>query len=107
MDDDGDDDDDDDDDDDEQSTDEENEEDDSDLIDDVKPKCEDMEMKIEEFTLPDTIEGVRDSLNEFYVGFMRNNKHEHRNEYKFNEAEKEEDSDDEEQKIIQHGRSKR
>ena len=54
-------------DDDEQSTDEEMEgenEDDSDSIDDVKPKGEDMEMGIEEFTLPDTIEGVRDGFNE-------------------------------------------
>ena len=51
-------------DDDEQSTDEEmegeNEEDYSDSIDDIKPKGEDMEIEIEEFTLPDTIEGVRD-----------------------------------------------
>ena len=50
------------DDDDEQSTDEEmageNEEDDSDSIGDIKPKGEDMEMAIKEFTLPDTIKGV-------------------------------------------------
>ena len=75
------------DDDDEQSIDEEmegeNEEDGSDSIDDVKPKGEDMEMKIEEFTLTDTIEGVRDRFNELYVEFMRHNKHEHRNELMF------------------------
>ena len=35
-----------------------------------------MEMKIEEFTLPGTIEGVRDRFNELYVKFMRHNKHE-------------------------------
>ena len=39
-----------------------------------------MEMKIEEFTLPDTIEGVRDRFNAVYSEFMRYNKHEHRNE---------------------------
>ena len=42
-----------------------------------------MEMKIEEFTLPGTIEGVRDKFNELYVEFMRHNKHEHRNELMF------------------------
>ena len=49
-------------DDDEQSTDEEMEcenEDDSYSIGDIKPKSENMEMEIEEFTLLDTIEGVR------------------------------------------------
>ena len=55
-------------------------EDDSDSIDDVKPKGEDMEMEIEEFTLSDTIEGARDRFNELYVEFMRHNKHEHTNE---------------------------
>ena len=69
---------------DEQSTDEEmegeNEEDDSDSIDNVKPKGEDMEMEIEEFTLPDTIEGVHDKFNKLYVEFMRHNKHEHTDE---------------------------
>ena len=39
-----------------------------------------MEMEIEDFTLPDTIEGVRDRFNELYVELMRHNKHEHRNE---------------------------
>ena len=71
-------------DDDEQSTDKEmegeNEEDHSDSSDDVKPKGEDMEMKIEEFTLPDTIEGVRDRFNKLYVEFTRHNRHEHTNE---------------------------
>ena len=75
------------DDDDEQSTDEEmydeNEEDDSDSIDDTKPKGEDMEMEIEEFTIPDTIEGGRDRFNELYMGFMRHNKREHTNELMF------------------------
>ena len=42
----------------------ENDEDGSDSIDDVKPKGEDMGTKIEEFTLPDTIVGVRDRFNE-------------------------------------------
>ena len=127
--------DDDDDDDDEQSTDEEmegeNVEDDSDSIGDIKPKREDMEMEIEEFTLPDTIEGVRDWFNKLYVEFMRHNKREHTNELMFlldemlrqgaittteyaqlntslteaadlktDEAEKEEDSDDEEQNLM-------
>ena len=120
-------------DDDEQSTDEEmegeNEEDESDSIDYFKPKAgEDMEMEIEEFTLPDTIEGVRDKL---YVEFMRHNKHEHTNELglllgemlrpgaltpteyaqlntsltvaadlRTDEAEKEEDSDDDEEQNL-------
>ena len=122
------------DDDDEQSTDEEMEgenEDDSDSIGDIKPKSEDMEMEIEEFTLPDTIEGVRDRFNKLYVEFMRHNKYEHTNELMFlldemlrqgditpteyaqlntslteaadlrtDEAEKEEDSDDEEQNLM-------
>ena len=42
-----------------------------------------MEMEIEEFTLPDTIEGVRDRFNELYVEFMRHNKHKHTNELMF------------------------
>ena len=58
-------------------------EDDSDSIDDVLPKGEHMEMEIEEFTLPDTIEGVRDRFNKLYVEFMRHNKHEHTNELVF------------------------
>ena len=97
-------------------------EDDSDSIDDVKHKGEDMEMKIEEFTLPDTIEGVRGRFNKLYVEFMRHNKHEHTKQLLFlldemlrqgaitpteyaqlntslteaaDEAEKEEDSDEE------------
>ena len=121
-------------DDDEQSTDEamegENEEDDIDSIGDIKPKSEDMEMEIEEFTLPDTIEGVRDRFNKLYVEFMRHT-HEHTNELMFfldemlrqgaitpteyaqlntslteaadlrtDGAEKEEDSDDEEQNLM-------
>ena len=73
--------------DDEQSTDEEtageNEEDDTDSTDDVKSKGEDMEMEIEEFTLPNTIEWVRDRFNKFHVEFMRHNKHEHTNELVF------------------------
>ena len=122
------------DDDDEQSTDEEMEgenEDDSDSIDDVMPKGEDMEKKIEEFSLSDTTEGVCDRFNELYVEFMRHNKHEHTNELMFllnemlrqgaitpteytrlntslteaadlriDEAEKEEDSNDEERNIM-------
>ena len=56
----------------------EHEEDDS--IDDIKPKGEDMEMEIEEFTLPDSIEGVRDRFDKLYVEFMRHNKHENTNE---------------------------
>ena len=42
-----------------------------------------MEMEIEEFTFPDTIEGVRDRFNKLYVEFMRHNKHEHTNELVF------------------------
>ena len=65
-----DDDDDDDDDADEQSTNEEtegeNEEDDIDSIDDIKPKGGDMEMEIEEFTLPETIEGVRGLMSSMW-----------------------------------------
>ena len=71
---------------DEQCTDEETEgenEDDSDSIDDIKPNGEDMEIEIEEFTLPDTIEEVRDRFNQLYVEFMRHNKHEHTNELMF------------------------
>ena len=49
-------------------------EDDNDSIGDIKPKSEVMEMEIEEFTLPDTIEGVRDRFNKLYVEFMRHNK---------------------------------
>ena len=67
--------------DDEQSADEED--DIRDSIDDIKPKDEDMEMEIEEFTLPDTIEGVRDRFNKLYVEFMRHNKHEHTNDLVF------------------------
>ena len=73
-------------DDDEQSTDEETEdenENDGDSIDDIKPKGEDMEIEIEEFTLPDTIEEVRDRFNQLYVEFMRHNKHEHTKELMF------------------------
>ena len=69
-------------DDDEQSTDEEmegeNEEDDSDSIGDIKRRYGNGE-----FTLPDTIEGVRDRFNQLYVEFMRHNKHEHTNELMF------------------------
>ena len=61
----------------------ENEEDDSDSIGDIKSKSEDMEMEIEEFTLPDSIEGVRDRFNKLYVEFMRHNKHENTNELMF------------------------
>ena len=70
------------DDDDEQSIDEETEagHEDDDSIDDIKPKGEDMEMEIEEFTLPDSIEGVPDRFNKLYVEFMRHNKHEDTNE---------------------------
>ena len=42
-----------------------------------------MEMEIEEFTLPDTIEGARDRFNKLYVEFMRHNKHEHTNDLVF------------------------
>ena len=40
-------------------------------------------MEIGEFTLPDTIEEVRDRFNELYTEFMRHNKQEHRNELMF------------------------
>ena len=40
----------------------------------------DLDLGVEEFILPDTIEGIRDRFNELYVGFVRNGKHENRNE---------------------------
>ena len=42
----------------------------------------DMEV-IQEFILPDTIEGIRDRFNELYVGFVRKGKHENRTELEF------------------------
>ena len=38
---------------------------------------------VEEFILPDTIEGIRDRFNELYVGFVRTGKHESRPELEF------------------------
>ena len=38
---------------------------------------------VEEFVLPDTIEGIRDRFNELYVGFVRKGKHENRTELEF------------------------
>ena len=38
---------------------------------------------VEEFILPDTIEGIRDRFNELYVGFVRKGKHENRTELEF------------------------
>ena len=40
-------------------------------------------MEVEEFILPDTVEGIRDRFNELYVGFVRKKKHENRNELEF------------------------
>ena len=40
----------------------------------------DLNLRVEEFILPDTIEGIRDRFNELYVGFVRKGKHENRNE---------------------------
>ena len=40
-------------------------------------------MEVEEFILPDTVEGIRDRFNELYVGFVRKGKHENRNELEF------------------------
>ena len=38
---------------------------------------------VEEFVLPDTIEGIRDIFNELYAGFVRKGKHENRTELEF------------------------
>ena len=35
---------------------------------------------VEEFILPDTIEGIGDRFNELYVGYVRKGKHENRTE---------------------------
>ena len=35
----------------------------------------DLNLRVEEFILPDTIEGTRDRFNELYVGFVREGKH--------------------------------
>ena len=43
----------------------------------------DLNLRVVEFILPDTIEGIRDRFNELYVGFVRKGKHENRNELEF------------------------
>ena len=43
----------------------------------------DVDLEVEEFLLPDTIEGIRDRFNELYVGFVRKKKRENRNEFEF------------------------
>ena len=43
----------------------------------------DVDMEVEEFILPDTIEGIRDRFDELYVGFVREKRHENRNELEF------------------------
>ena len=40
-------------------------------------------MEVEEFILPDTIEGIQDRFNELYVEFLRKEKHENQNELQF------------------------
>ena len=37
---------------------------------------ENVDLQVEEFVLPDTVEGIRDRFNELYVGFVRKGKHE-------------------------------
>ena len=44
---------------------------------------ENVDMEVEEFILPDTIEGIRDRFNELYVGFVRKGKYENRTELEF------------------------
>ena len=44
---------------------------------------ENVDLEVEEFILPDTVEGIRDRFNELYVGFVRKKKHENRNELEF------------------------
>ena len=43
----------------------------------------DVDLEIEEFILPDTVEGIRNRFNELYVEFVRKKKHENRNELEF------------------------
>ena len=44
---------------------------------------ENVNLKVEEFILPDTVEGIQDRFNELYVEFVRKGKHENRNELEF------------------------
>ena len=43
----------------------------------------DVDMEVEEFILPDTIEGMQERFNDLYVRFVREKKHENRNELEF------------------------
>ena len=44
---------------------------------------ENVDLEVEEFILPDTINGIQDRFNELYVEFVRKGKHENRNELQF------------------------
>ena len=44
---------------------------------------ENVDLEVEEFILPGTVEGIRDRFNELYVGFVRKGKNENRNELEF------------------------
>ena len=44
---------------------------------------ENVDLEVEEFILPDTVERIRGRFNELYVGFVRMGKHENRNEFEF------------------------
>ena len=69
------------------SSDESSEEDSSESEESLTSKSDDdnenVDLEVEEFILPDTVEGIRDRFNELYVGFVRKKKHENRNEVEF------------------------
>ena len=68
------------------SNDESSEEDSSESEESITSKSSDdndVDLEVEEFILPDTVEGIRDRFNELYVEFVRKKKHENRNELEF------------------------
>ena len=69
------------------SNDNSSEEDSSESEESVASKSDDdnenVDLEVEEFILPDTVEGIRDRFNELYVGFMRKGNHGNRNELEF------------------------
>ena len=69
------------------SSDESSEEDSSESEESITSKCgddnENVDLEVEEFILPDTVEGIRDRFNELYVGLVRKGKQESRNELEF------------------------
>ena len=69
------------------SSDESSEEDSSESEESITSKSgddnENVDLEVEEFILPDTVEGIRDRFNELFVGFARKGKHENRNELEF------------------------